>query len=325
VGTNEYRLGNGGFAAQLGCKQSNYGNGLLYNLPPEAGDGWIVDIQPASGLFVTTARFTLLQPITRVYDIAPMGMWLCLLEYGEITIIEKGKKARRLQKGIHLLTHRGQPVKISFNTAEPIHYTSVLVFDDFVTTYVKDRPFEQPFTLKDTLTWRSPQYNTPELVMVLQQIKYAVWDAVVPRVYYEGKVIEILILILRNVQQEGYWRKLEGGGVRLSYENKIDVLLVKDELDRNLLNPPTIKQLTGIAKMGTTKLRQCFKLCYGVSISDYVQQEKMKQAMRLLPHDDMSICSIARAMGYKSASKFAAAFKKVHNITPRDFRKSFMG
>ncbi len=36
----------------------------------------------------------------------------------------------------------------------------------------------------------------------------------------------------------------------------------------------------------------------------------MEQAIRFLSHDEMSIHNIATTLGYESASKFSAAFKK---------------
>jgi len=49
----------------------------------------------------------------------------------------------------------------------------------------------------------------------------------------------------------------------------------------------------------------------------------MEQAIRFLSHDEMSIHNIGTTLGYESASKFSAAFKKVYGITPSAFRKSF--
>jgi AraC-like DNA-binding protein len=325
LGTNEYMLGNGELAVQLGCKKLNYGNGIEYRLPPENGDSWLIDIHPAPGLFVTNAYFKLLEPVTREYDIQQMCIWLCSFDRGDVTIIEKGKKARHLQQGIHVVVNRGQPVKVIFASNEPIWYTSVLVFDNFIASYLKDRALEQPFSLPDAAAWESTQYNTPDLVMVFEQIKYAVRGATVPPLYYESKIGELLALILRNVQHEWHWKNsLEKSNQnKITYQDMKYIWQVKAELDKNMLAPPTIKQLTNIAEMGSTKLRHCFKLLYKVTIADYVREGKMKHAMRLLSHDDMSIHNIATAVGYDSASKFTAAFKKIHGLTPSEFRKSF--
>lgn len=71
-----------------------------------------------------------------------------------------------------------------------------------------------------------------------------------------------------------------------------------------------MEALAAIAGMGATKLRQSFKLWYGMTIAEYIRQQKLKYALRLLSDDDRSISNIAALIGYESASKFAMAFKK---------------
>lgn len=38
--------------------------------------------------------------------------------------------------------------------------------------------------------------------------------------------------------------------------------LLKAEIDKNILNPPTIEEMKNIAEMSESKLRQCFKATY---------------------------------------------------------------
>lgn len=326
MGTNEYLSGSAELAAQFGCKRISEGNAVKYKLPPGHGDSWIMEIEPAPGLFVANAHFTLLEPITREYQISQAGLWLCSFAGGDVTVMEQGKKTRRLQPGIHVLVIRGQPFKMIFGTGQPIWYTSILVFTDFVEKYLDGRFYDTSFTLAQAADWKSLQYNTPELTMVFEQLKYAVRHAAVPLLYYECKLGEIVALILRNTKHERFWQrycKKTRHCHKLTCQNEKYIRLVKAELDKNILQPPPIEQLTVIAGMGSTKLRQCFKQCCGITIADYIQQEKMKQAMRLLSHDEMSIQNIARLIGYENPGKFTAAFKKVHGFTPSMFRKSF--
>lgn len=49
----------------------------------------------------------------------------------------------------------------------------------------------------------------------------------------------------------------------------------------------------------------------------------MNYALRLLWNDEMSIKNISSFLGYARPSKFTAAFKKVHGMTPGEVRKSF--
>jgi AraC-like DNA-binding protein len=325
VETNEYLTGSAELAAQLGCTKINQNNVAEYHLPPEHGDSWLMEAHPAAGLFVTNAYVTLLKPVVREYDIRQNGRWLCSVTNGVITILEPGKKARRLQPGIHLVQTGRQPFKMVFGTDAPIWFTSIWLFDEWIHAHLQDKPVEPSYNFADYGGWQIAQYNTPDILLLFEQLKFALRIASVPLMYYENKIGELLALIIRNVRYEWFWKRQlqEERRSYVTYQNKKYMFLVKEELDKDILNPPSIKQLTAVAGMGATKLRQCFKKIFGVTMDEYVRQEKMKEAMRLLSNDDLNIKNIAAAVGYKNSSQLIANFKKVHGFTPNEFRKLF--
>ncbi|SFM11971.1 helix-turn-helix transcriptional regulator [Pelosinus propionicus] len=318
MNTDEYLTGNAGLAGQLNCSKKDFGNGVIYWLPPQNGNSWLVDIHPAAGLFFTDVYFTLLEPLVREYQMEHPGLWLWSVTGGDLTIIENGKKAHKLKPGIHVLVNQGKPFKIIYGT-EPIRYTSVLVFDDCLTRYLK----------AEAACWKPFQYNTPDVVMVFEQLKYAIRNGIAPPpfMYYESKLGELLSLIVRNMQYPHLWEdylKKNRNQKHLTYQNRKYIWRVKEEIDKNILQPPSMEQLIALAEMGATKLRQSFKLWYGITIAEYIRQEKLKHALRLLSVDELSISNIAATVGYESASKFALAFKKVYHVTPSEVRKSFL-
>ncbi|QDR79515.1 helix-turn-helix transcriptional regulator [Sporomusa termitida] len=324
MGTDEYFNGNAGLAAQFGCTASSWGKGIRYGLPPENGNSWLVDIKPVPGLVLTNAYFTLHQPVARVYEIEQPGLWLCSLAYGDITLGERGKKARRLERGIHLLVNQGQPFKMIYGCEEDHRYTCAWVFADFLAGYLQDRRWTEPLTITDALTWPSHYYNRPEITLAFEQLKLTIRGGMAPWIYLESKVIEILALILHSVELKGYsdrYQKTRRVNY-ITYQNKKFLWQVKAELDKDILNPPTVPQLAMLAGMGTTRLRQLFKSYYRMTISEYVRRGKMDYALRLLSHDEMSIQNIGTLLGYESHSKFTDAFKKIHGFTPRHFRKA---
>lgn len=71
-----------------------------------------------------------------------------------------------------------------------------------------------------------------------------------------------------------------------------------------------------------TAMKQCFKSVYGVSIGEWVTACRMDKAAQLLRQGRSggTVTEIAAAVGYDSASKFAAAFKKATGQTPVEYR-----
>ncbi|QDR79503.1 helix-turn-helix domain-containing protein [Sporomusa termitida] len=242
-----------------------------------------------------------------------------------MTIAETGKKARQLRPGIHLLVNRGQPFKIIYGAGKWQCYTGMWLFSDYIATQLDGRLPGRSFTLADALAWQSPQYDTPELLLVLEKLKANVRHASAPLPYYEHKACEVLMLILRNIHYEDCWQKHRKTRRKnyLTYYDRTYIIKVKEELDRNILAPPSVDELAVMVQMSISKLQHGFKLWYGISIAGYIREERMKYALRLLWDDGLSIKNIAAMAGYENASKFTAAFKRVHGYSPSYIRKSF--
>lgn len=309
------------FAYHLNSKKSQYGNGVLYRLPEENGDSWLVEIQPASGLLFIDSYFSLLKSVTYVYTIPENYIVICSLYKGNITIIENGKKALRLYQGMHMFVNKGTKIKIKIKISkdEPVWYTLTLLFEDFILKHINDSPYN---FLSNTLPLKSFHYNTPDLIMVFEQLKYAIRSCNLHYMFYIGKIYEIFAIILRNIEND-HPINITDRRNHLSYQNMQFMWLLKSEIDKNILFPPTIEQMKNIAEMSESKLRRCFKATYNKTIYEYIKHKKMEQALRFLSHDEMSIHNIATTLGYESASKFSAVFKKTYGVTPSAFRKSF--
>lgn len=322
---NEYFTGSAELSVQLGCTKNAVNNVVEYALPPECGNGWLMEVHPADGLFIANAYFTLPQPVVRAYVISQPGIWLCSLSCGPVSIQEAGKRNRRLQSGIHLVQTGRSPFKITYGAGERIGFTGIWLFSDFIDTHLRGRPPEPSYLLPGYGQWQLEQYNTPDILLLFEQLKYAIRIAGVPLAYYESKAGELLALMMRNIRETWFWERhlRPNRGRHVTYQNRRYMLLVKAEIDKNLLELPPASRLAAIAGMGATKLRQCFKSTFGLTMDDYVRREKMKEAMRLLSNDDLSIKNVAAAVGYKNSSQFIASFKKIHGFTPNAFRKLF--
>jgi AraC family transcriptional regulator len=74
---------------------------------------------------------------------------------------------------------------------------------------------------------------------------------------------------------------------------------------------------------GLSRFHFCraFKESTGLSPHAWLRQHRLEQAMEMLRHTDVSIVSVAAALGYASQTAFAAAFKKLTGETPSDWRR----
>ncbi len=65
-----------------------------------------------------------------------------------------------------------------------------------------------------------------------------------------------------------------------------------------------------------------FKKAFGSTLSESIAKERIAYAQRRLVATDDKITEIAYASGYRTISSFNAAFRRLNNCTPREFRRN---
>jgi AraC family transcriptional regulator len=78
------------------------------------------------------------------------------------------------------------------------------------------------------------------------------------------------------------------------------------------------------ALVGLSRFHFCtaFRLATGMSPHHYLTQLRIAHARKLLAEPGLSIIQVALAVGYQTPSAFAASFRKVTRVTPREFRRT---
>jgi len=97
---------------------------------------------------------------------------------------------------------------------------------------------------------------------------------------------------------------------------------VEEYIKTHLNAHPSIFELSQITKTNKTYLCKTFKEMTGISITEYIRKEKIKQATRLLITTNDTVASISEKLGYYDQFHFCKAFKTVMKISPLQFRKA---
>ncbi|WP_349945562.1 helix-turn-helix transcriptional regulator [Lacrimispora sp. BS-2] len=319
---NEYQAASwGAMAKKYNLDQRTYGPGTGYYFPPHWSNGWIIEACPAKGLFVSSAWFTPDKKTIHTIDVKKPCLWIFCIDCGNMIYSQQGKASTTFTPMTHVLVNPHQPFHLTFPKGIHTCFTSVLVFDDFLQPFLQTRNNAPKISISDAKAWESEHYNSPNTMMVLEQIRWAVRNADMPLLAFEGMVLHLLCSIARNYPVTPERRNSRRNYV--TWENEKKVYSVKLKIDENVLQVPPMEELTKIADMSESKLRLSFKNIYQIPLYDYIRREKMKRAMQLLSDDHLSIRDISELCGYKNASKFSAAFQDVHGITPSEFRKAF--
>lgn len=102
----------------------------------------------------------------------------------------------------------------------------------------------------------------------------------------------------------------------------IRVARVLHYLHTRYAEPITIDMLAEDSHISKYYLCRLFRNYTGMSIVQYLNEQRLSSARRLLSQTRRSITSIAQDCGFGSPSHFCALFREHEGMTPRDFRNA---
>ena len=106
------------------------------------------------------------------------------------------------------------------------------------------------------------------------------------------------------------------------YPEWLSTFLEEIQHPENLTKP--IAELHELTFFSYRHLTRLFKEYVGETLHDYIHTLKINYGAMLLRTTDMGILSISSACGYDSLSHFIKIFKRHFNMTPKEYRKSFI-
>ncbi|TMS58297.1 response regulator transcription factor [Imbroritus primus] len=105
--------------------------------------------------------------------------------------------------------------------------------------------------------------------------------------------------------------------------SNLDALLFESASGYLLRHLGTALELSDLADMVGTypkRLNEAFKQCAGMTVFEFLREERMKQACHLLVSTNLAVQTIAEDLGYTSGANFATAFKERFGLTPIRYR-----
>jgi two-component system response regulator YesN len=96
----------------------------------------------------------------------------------------------------------------------------------------------------------------------------------------------------------------------------------KAYIRRNLAEDLSRENIASHVYLNPDYLTRIFKKETGLSISDYLLQQRLDIAAELLESTDSSVSAIGAKIGYANFSHFSRMFKKHKNMNPLEYRNS---
>jgi len=95
---------------------------------------------------------------------------------------------------------------------------------------------------------------------------------------------------------------------------------VRDYILAHACEGPTLERIARAVGISTSSIQRHFKERFGVTVSDFIRQERLETARAALERDGIPISQAAYLAGYRNPSSFTTAFKKAYGVSPKHRR-----
>lgn len=152
------------------------------------------------------------------------------------------------------------------------------------------------------------------LMVVLNQLFSIRLNEAAERLYYQGKILELLSLYFSERKADA-----ESCPFLNDEETVRKIKHAKEYLLKNNDSPPGLKELAKIAGLNEYQLKVGFKQIYGNTVFGFLLEHKLDHSRLLLDSGKFKVNEVAYQIGYTNPSHFIAAFKKKFGVTPKKY------
>ena len=152
------------------------------------------------------------------------------------------------------------------------------------------------------------------LYVLLNQIFTVNLSESVAKLYYHGKVMELLALYFSERKPDA-----ESCPFLNDQETVRKIKHAKEYLLKHMEAPPGLKELAKQAGLNEYQLKVGFKEIYGNTVFGYLLDHKLDHARVLLDSAKFQVNEVAYQIGYTNPSHFIASFKKKFGVTPKKY------
>ena len=290
----------------------------------QAGDCWRIDPKVGDGYYWIYARQGLYY--IKIHDFSFHEDAVLSFDWPETLSItmydsisgEELSPYRRLSAGCvkTFVGGTGESYKILVHGRIPIRSVGIEITPEYCREYLQKQYPDSFYQLLPVFQHIDQTVNFPEMERLLRQTAEWRGDGLSAALFYESKVMEAIRLIVE------YQKANESPQPRaLTGEDRAKLEALRAYLNDHYASDISQAQLMRIACMGATKLKTSFHQMFGCTITEYIQHRRMAQAEQLLVRTDLSIGQIAQSVGYASASRFSALFRRDTGMLPTEYRK----
>jgi AraC family transcriptional activator of pyochelin receptor len=310
------------------CQRCKDGFETYWEWPGEIGNGFLSLIKLRPGLMLGIGNYRLSENISFDYEIKSSILSIGFSVSGNMVYTvnsdEDQEKNWGFKQGHSCMTCFPERRGIATHSGgAPVRSVGIFIDPMSLNVLMEDQHNLIPSGIRDIIangTSEKHYYQTSitnsNVNMVLHQIFNCPYGGTLKKLYLEGKSLELITHHMASLVAPTISFRTNP---KLRPSDIESIREVKNILERNLENPPSLLSLARQVGVNKSKLSQGFRQIFGTSVFDYLRICRLERARELLESKNMNVTEVAFEVGYAQHSNFTRAFKKYFGINPIDY------
>lgn len=188
----------------------------------------------------------------------------------------------------------------------------ILLDAGFVAKTAAENHFSNSFHFVESIRNEDPLVQH----MGLALLEDAVAESPAGRLYGDSIIQTLTLHLLKNyTTADAVTESAQGGlsGYRLRR--------VKEFIEANLEEDLGLAEIAAVADLSQFHFAREFRKSTGLTPQNYVMQQRIESAKRLLTEPGLPIVEVSLRTGFKNQSHFTTLFRKFTNFTPKAWRE----
>ena len=288
---------------------------MTFRLPPEIGVGGFEIWGNSKTAMVCLTDLTLHKPWVIFEHTGEKYLEFGQFYNGEVNYYKKRSEIYPIDHGLNYLVN--YPPLSGYKKIESgIRLINIGLF--YREEFFDNLPYELPVDFWETaaVVLNPDLITLPQISLICEQLRNCRLTGTNLEMFVQGKALEALSLTMEYI----YTNRAKPS-ICLTGEDRTALARVKEIIQKNIITPPGIKELSLLLGLNQRKLMAGFKQLNGITIYTYLKHLRMEKAAELLKENDLAVSEIARLVGYHGDGHFQQAFKDIYGVTPSKIRK----
>ncbi len=292
----------------------------FYEVPKNLGRGYFSSIIPNESMKITIGDFTFNENIifNEIAKVNCLFLSFCVSDFFEWKNINS-KDSFILEKDQCFIHNSYEFITKSQMNAWERYMGLGMGIDERRFRSIIDEHFTKEFISDFSVGKLSKISMSLKSKLILKDILACNYSTSLKTLYIEGKILELLTTIANDLKDNSVIQKIEGN---ISREDIQNITKIKEIIDSNYVEPLTINELSKLAFISQTKLKNNFKKVFGKNIYEYVVEKRMDKARELLDKSEVKVKEAASMVGYSNIGYFSRSFKERYGFSPSEYSKS---